>query len=49
MIKIAAEDLKIHIATVFNYAINQGFSPNNLKIALIHPVHKGKSKMKNYV
>ena len=34
MIKIAAEVLKTHIATLFNYSINQGIFPNNLKIAL---------------
>ena len=42
MIKIV---LKTHISTLFNYSINQGIFPNNLKIALTHPIHKGKSKL----
>ena len=29
MIKIAAEVLKNHVATLFNYSINQGIFPNN--------------------
>ena len=42
MIKIV---LKTHISTLFNYSINQGIFPNNLKIALTHPIHTGKSKL----
>ena len=45
MIKIAAEVLKNHIAALFNYSINQDIFPNNLKIAFIHPIHKGKCKL----
>ena len=45
MIKIAAEVLKNHIATLPNYSINQSIFPNNLKIALIHPIHKDKSNL----
>lgn len=45
MTKIVALNLKTRIGTLFNYPINQGIFPSNLKIALIHPIHKGKSKM----
>ena len=45
MIKIPAEVLKNHITALFNYSINQGIFRNNLKIAFIHPIHKGKSKL----
>ena len=45
IIKIAAEFLKTHISTFFNYSVNQGIFPNNLKIALVYPTHKGKSKL----
>ena len=45
MIKIAAEVLKTHMATLFNYLVNQDIFPNNLKIALMHPIHKGTSKL----
>lgn len=29
----------------FSYSINQGIFPNNFIIALIHPIHKGRSKL----
>ena len=45
MIKIAAEVLKTDMATLFNYLVNQDIFPNNLKIALMHPIHKGISKL----
>ena len=45
IIKIAAEFLKTHISTFFNYSVNQGIFPNNLKIALVYPTHKDKSKL----
>ena len=44
LIKIAAENLKTHISVIFNYSIHQGVFPSKLKIVLIRPIYKNKSK-----
>ena len=44
LIKIAVEKLKTHISLISNCSINQGAFLSKLKIGLIRPIYKNKSK-----
>ena len=44
LIKIAAGNLKTQISVIFNYSIHQVVFPSKLKIGLIRPIYKNKSK-----
>jgi hypothetical protein len=43
-LKVAAEEIAPSLAAIFNASINLGIFPDELKIAIISPIHKSDSK-----
>ena len=44
-VKISAEVIKTKLSLIINESFSQGVFPDNLKVGMVYPIHKGDSKM----
>ena len=44
-VKISAEVIKTKLSLIINESFSQGVFPDNLKMGMVYPIHKGDSEM----
>ena len=44
-VKISAEVIKTKLSLIINESFSQGVFPDNLKVGMVYPIHKGDSEM----